>query len=584
MLGYSSHIPQLDKYTSWLIPWKVYTIAAYSNVGKAQPLRSNVLTSDGFKRMWDIRVWDMVIWNDWKEKSVLWIPYEWIQDVYKITLSDGRVCYAWKHHEFRVRYSERYHSKEYWCNKYRYIEQDIEVGDMLFNKNYHWWNKYIIDNVKPIELKKANLPIDPYLLWVILWDWYIRRQVSITSGDVEIINNCKLPEWDKRSITSKKWNCASYNICWEYSHKISKTSQYIIDLWLEWTKSRTKFIPMQYLSSSIEDRISLLQWLMDTDGCVARNGKKTKYEFDTISKKLLNWVANLVLSLWGKINISKKMSKIYWKDCWISYRLYFYLPEDIKWFRLERKQLKIIDNSPRLYSHIKSIEYYSTEQTKCITVEWWLYITDNYIVTHNSRRSYGYVNHMLKQGKKVIFISLEVDKWLLFQHLSCNMYGVYPSQLTDELIDPLDFQNLMIFDDIYSLYDIEELVMQEKPDMCVVDFVQNIQVPWSNGYEAMAMVAKKLQEIAIKSNTIMLDLSQLSNDTAREISKGNTWFISLKWAWEFIASSDVVLLLSMLDWDLLVTIAKTKFASKPEDPLLFKTDFWRSTFTYSRVW
>jgi len=46
----------------------------------------------------------------------------------------------------------------------------------------------------------------------------------------------------------------------------------------------------------------------------------------------------------------------------------------------------------------------------------------------------------------------------------------------------------------------------------------------------MAMVARKLQEIAIRSNTIMMDLSQISNDTARELSKGNTSFITLKGA------------------------------------------------------
>jgi hypothetical protein len=80
----------------------------------------------------------------------------------------------------------------------------------------------------------------------------------------------------------------------------------------------------------------------------------------------------------------------------------------------------------------------------------------------------------------------------------------------------------------------------------------------------------------------MLNLSQISNDTAKELSKGNTSFITLKWAWEFIASSDVVILLHMFDWDLIATIAKTKFASKPEDTLLFKCDFGRSKFTFSR--
>jgi len=71
---------------------------------------------------------------------------------------------------------------------------------------------------------------------------------------------------------------------------------------------------------------------------------------------------------------------------------------------------------------------------------------------------------------------LEVDKGLLFQHLCCNRYNVYNRGLKDENIDITDFANLLIFDDIYNIDEIEELILSEKPDMCVIDFIQNIQV------------------------------------------------------------------------------------------------------------
>lgn len=229
-------------------------------------------------------------------------------------------------------------------------------------------------------------------------------------------------------------------------------------------------------------------------------------------------------------------------------------------------------------SHIPELDKYTSW-----LIPWKVYTIAGYSNTWKSRFAYGYVNHMLDMWKKVVFFSLEVDKWLLFQHLCCNRYNCYPKDLHDWVIDIMDFSNLLIYDDTYNLYDIEEFIMQEKPDMCVVDFVQNIQVPWNWWYEAMAMVARKMQELAIKSNTIMLDLSQISNDTAKELSKGNTSFITLKWAWEFIASSDVVILLHMFDGELIATVAKTKFAQKPEDPLVFKTDFGRSKFTFSRM-
>ena len=228
-------------------------------------------------------------------------------------------------------------------------------------------------------------------------------------------------------------------------------------------------------------------------------------------------------------------------------------------------------------SHIPELDKYTSW-----LIPWKVYTIAGWSNTGKSRFSYWYINHMLDIWKKVVFVSLEVDKWLLFQHLCCNRYNVYPKELTDEMIDIMDFSNLLIYDDIYNLYDIEELVMEEKPDLCVIDFVQNIQVPWTNGYEAMATAAKKIQEIAIKSNAIMLSLSQINNETAKELSRGNSSFVTLKGAWEFTASSDVILLLNMMDWEMIVTVSKTKFAQKPEDPLVFKCDFGKSKFTFSR--
>lgn len=246
-----------------------------------------------------------------------------------------------------------------------------------------------------------------------------------------------------------------------------------------------------------------------------------------------------------------------------------------KWYTTQMKEFNGMLGYP---SHQPELDKYTSW-----LIPWKVYTIAGYSNTGKSRFSYGYVNHMLDMGKKVVFFSLEVDKGLLFQHLCCNRYNCYPKDLTDEMIDIMDFANLLIYDDTYDLYDIEEFIMWERPDMCVTDFIQNIQVPWQWWYEAMAMVAKKMQEIAIKSNSIMLNLSQISNDTAKELSRGNTSFITLKGAWEFIASSDVVILLHMMDGDLIATVAKTKFAQKPEYPLVFKPDFGRSKFTFLRL-
>ena len=57
------------------------------------------------------------------------------------------------------------------------------------------------------------------------------------------------------------------------------------------------------------------------------------------------------------------------------------------------------------------------------------------------------------------------------------MYNVYSNELKDTQTDIMDFANLMIFDDIYTLPEIIESSMLIKPDVIFIDFVQNIQTP-----------------------------------------------------------------------------------------------------------
>jgi len=78
---------------------------------------------------------------------------------------------------------------------------------------------------------------------------------------------------------------------------------------------------------------------------------------------------------------------------------------------------------------------------------------------------------------------------MCFLNLCCNRYNLYSNQIKNEDIDLIDFQNLIIFDDVYMLNEIIDISMLIKPDVIVVDFVQNINT-FATGYEAMASIAK----------------------------------------------------------------------------------------------
>ena len=193
-------------------------------------------------------------------------------------------------------------------------------------------------------------------------------------------------------------------------------------------------------------------------------------------------------------------------------------------------------------------------------IPWKVYTIWAYSNVGKSRWSYWWVNHFLKMDKKVIFFSLEVDSWMVIKSLVQNYFDIPVSDLYDWYDIAKDsFENLQIYDDVYDLEMIEMIVKKNKPDFVFIDFIQNIQTSWSREYEKMSKIAKALQRMAIVNKCSVFSLSQLSNEMGKNASQWNTDFVTLKWAWELFASSDVIFLLSKA-WDnLIVEIVKNKY-------------------------
>ena len=155
-----------------------------------------------------------------------------------------------------------------------------------------------------------------------------------------------------------------------------------------------KFIPEVYLNSSAQQRLDLLRGLMDTDGCSKEHTGEAM--FYNTSIELCKGVQSLVRSLGGNCTIreakqktkrigtpsSEKYNIIQRHPC---YTCYIGLPGDINPFYLKRKSERFYNNFIHR-SCIKSIEYIEDSEVRCIKIDHpdHLYITDDYIVTHNT--------------------------------------------------------------------------------------------------------------------------------------------------------------------------------------------------------
>ena len=244
--------------------------------------------------------------------------------------------------------------------------------------------KFRVPTCHPIQFKEQEkLPISPYLLGILIGDGCISGnviQVSIGEQDIEdTVKNIKefLP---KNLIIKKSHNS---NCSWIIKSPINRKglntlTNSLKEIGLMGKKSYEKFIPKEYFLSSIEDRINLLQGLLDTDGCVYKN----QVIFDTTSRELAIGVVNLIRSLGG---ISKFRTRSGTKR--IAYRVRICLTNGLVPFKLKRKRdrfLKIKRVGKSRY--IKSIEKIGLKEMQCISVsnQDGLYITNDFIVTHNT--------------------------------------------------------------------------------------------------------------------------------------------------------------------------------------------------------
>ena len=381
---------------------KKFILADEMGLGKMEPNSNRVFTPFGRKKIGDIVVGDKVIGSDGKSHNVIGIFPQGKKETYKITFNDGYSILCGDEHLWSVS-SPNYgkNSKNGRRKKSLVLstKQMYEGGKILINgdgynenkkyeietyyKSSNGNNKWQIPIVDPIQFECDEvLPINPYLLGLMLGDGHITQSscvFTVHKDDYdELFSKFNLKE-NKSKDNKRKGNI--------YIGSSLK------ELKLNNTRSHNKFIPDTYKYSSIENRLAILQGLMDTDGhcMISKKGSFTGTEFSTISEKLCDDVCEIVQTLGG---IARKKSRrgFYKKDgkkveCSISYRVNIKLPYGMNPFRLKRKSERYV--SPKKYPtgrYITNIEKTGEDYCTCISVDSpdKLYVTEHCIVTHNT--------------------------------------------------------------------------------------------------------------------------------------------------------------------------------------------------------
>ena len=352
-------------------------ICGQATSGKAQPYTSKVLTPNGFVEMGSLNIGDAILAPDNSTQRVLNIFEQGEIDVWRLTFDDGAQTECCKNHLWKVQYKSAHNNYSDWK-----VER---LEDVL--AKFKAGRKVAIPFCSEIDFAAKALPIDPYILGILLGDGHFRKyQTFLSNPEDEIIAAVRAAGYKAAKLSGD--NC-------DYRVSGQGLVRHIRELGLAHKLSNEKFIPEIYKYSDIVSRRALLQGLIDTDGTVDKNGHIFYY---TVSHQLATDVQWIVRSLGGRCHITLKRPHYVYngerKEGQLCYVLSINTEHNTDLCRLTSKRSRTFDGFRRgkgtLRHTLKECEYVGKKQCRCIMVSGaeHLYVTDDFIVTHNTFAMY----------------------------------------------------------------------------------------------------------------------------------------------------------------------------------------------------
>lgn len=339
-----------------------------ARVGKLLSDDTDVLTSKGWKKHGKLKVGDKVVGSDGKFTKVVKV-FPKNQTTHTVTMSDGTKIDCHFRHEWTV-FDRR-------SSRYRTVETKDLIGHLKNGER----NNFMLPSRPIMQGTKKKLNVHPYVLGAWLGDGTTRAPKI--SGD------------KKDDAIIKKINDCGYRTNKKYIHKttgvISTTFFGLAEDLRTYelckrTHTKEKFIPKEYITASIEQRLELLAGLLDTDGCLVR--KERRYQFTTCSEKLRDGVCELVSTFGWRISVKEVKPRVsssgivgkktYWV---VAFNPTIHIPCVLK-----RKQLFEFSTQKRI--SIESIEKSENKVGNCISVEnqdGIYLVSKNMLPTHNSQ-------------------------------------------------------------------------------------------------------------------------------------------------------------------------------------------------------
>lgn len=372
--------------------------------GKGLASETPIMTTEGWVQHGDLRAGMFVFGPDGKPKEVIDVLPTTERDLYRVTFGDGSSIVCDDQHQWSGSRVKRVDGS------WQPVDMTVDLPQLMeiTQQKAACARPFIVDEASPIELPSAELPIDPYVLGMWLGDG--NSHTGIISTD----------ERDRDDIAPYGWVVPSNERPGLCSYRVPGLTTQLRESGL----LGEKVVPEAYLYGSLEQRLALVQGLMDTDGHVGTEGS---LEFCNTTPEIADAFGHLLSSLGIRYRVIERIGRLNGVEHKKFRRFSF--RADLPMFRFKRKLERQRPSTERrgIYRSVRSVEYIGTGPAQCITVEGSLYLAgERMTVTHNcegdgsegiarrwtatiDRAAEAYARHTQRHGQTEILLALVGD-------------------------------------------------------------------------------------------------------------------------------------------------------------------------------
>jgi hypothetical protein len=357
-------------------------VSSGHKTGKALALDTPIPTPTGWTTMGEVKVGDRVFDEEGRPCLVVAATEVMVgRPCYDIEFSDGTVITADAEHQWLTwtAQARRAHLRAKNPESGPEVVTTEQIRATLQSKNRG--RNHAVKNAKPIQCPEAVLPLDPYILGVWLGDGH-KDSPSVTSADPQIVEEmrrCGAEVGEGRIYRGSSKACL-YSFL-RFKGRSTRTILREIGVFCN------KHVPAVYLRASAEQRLALLQGLMDTDGYADPRGR---VEFCNTNRRIADAAFELAASLGFKPFFETKRAKLNGKDYGEKYLITFTPHRSV--FRLKRKTDRLHNGKTKktwvTQREIVAVSPRPSVPVRCIQVDSpsSLYLASRaFIPTHNSK-------------------------------------------------------------------------------------------------------------------------------------------------------------------------------------------------------